>query len=96
MKIRLLLMCVVLCVVAPYSQAGDDDFRIKNLMHNLVFQYDKMGPYLSSDKTFNSAEGKAVISESLKELANRVKNPPPPNDHGPGFRISYNLLADYV
>jgi tetratricopeptide (TPR) repeat protein len=88
--------CLILILNVAHANPPADDINVKALMHNLVLQYDKMGPYLSSDAAFSSAEGKATIKESLAELSRRVSAPPPTEQRGPGFRISYNLLADYV
>jgi cytochrome c556 len=72
------------------------DGATKGLMHAFVLEFAKMNPYLTGDKAFNSAEGKATIGKSLKVLANKVKDPPPALEKSPGFRITFGLLADHL
>jgi hypothetical protein len=56
----------------------------------------KISPYLNNAVAFSSPEGKRVVGEALSRLKEKTESPPPAFEKTPGFRITFNLLADHV
>ena len=90
------MLAILLFTLPNISKAEEVDTQVKAMMHTLALQLGEMSPYLYSDQAFNSVKGKEAVGTSLKILANRVKNPPPLIEKQPGFRITYNILADHI
>lgn len=84
-------------LLAFAAWADVDDGQTKALMHAFVVEYAKLAPYVTSEADFTSKEGRAVVSESLKNLQAKIKRKAPSAlKQAPGFRISYTLLADHI
>lgn len=90
--------CLILCGLAfgGRAQAAEDDGATKSLMHSFVLEFAKLAPYLGSEAAMTSEKGKATVAESLKVLNSKVKTPSKKIETSPGFRITFNLLADHI
>lgn len=93
--VRIAVLTAALSLPAARA-AGDDQGRVKVLMHTFLMELEKMSPYISSEKALNSPKAREIVGSSLKVLEAKVKNPPPMLKESPGFRISFSMLADHI
>lgn len=91
-------LVIALAAAGITAHADEHSAKIKSLMHSLVLEYAKISPFMSDKSAFESEKGKKVVRQSLKVLNNKIQNSELGEEtaHGPGFKISYHLLSDFI
>lgn len=93
---KIYIPLTALLIAGAPVHAGDDQGRIKSLMHTFLMEIYRLQPYMNSEQDFASPKGKEVVGESLMLLDKKVQNPPPELKSHTGFRITFSLLADHI
>lgn len=90
------ILLLSLMFVGAAKAAEPSDGRVKALMHTFLIEISKIDEILNSDQTFSSASGKASVGEALAHLERKTQNPPAALQNTPGFRITFDLLANHI